>query len=79
MKNVKGQIRKVLNDDKIVPAVAQEILRTILYESETMIHEGMSIPIQGERKLHCEWLCFIVCGIRRATKLFLVPVQNIMR
>ena len=43
MKNVKGQIRKVLND-KIVPAVAQEIL----YESETMMHEGMSVLIQGE-------------------------------
>ena len=44
MKNVKGQIRKVLNGDKIVPAVAQEIL----YESETMMHEGMSVLIQRE-------------------------------
>ena len=30
MKKVKGQIKKVLTDDKIVTAVAQEMLRTIL-------------------------------------------------
>ena len=63
MKNVKGQIRKVLNDDKIVLAVIQEILRTNLYESETKMHEGMSVLIQGECKLHREWFCSIVCGI----------------
>ena len=63
MKNVKGQIRKVLNDDEIVLAVIQEILRTNLYESETKMHEGMSVLTQRECKLHREWFCSIVCGI----------------
>ena len=48
MKRVKAQIstRKVLNDDKTVTAVAQEMLQTVLYESDTMMHKAMSGLIQ---------------------------------
>ena len=45
MQKVQGQIRKVLNDDT---AVAQEMLRTVLYESETMMLKAMLGLIQGE-------------------------------
>lgn len=41
IEKVKGQIREVLNDDKTVTAVAQKMLRTVLYESETMIRKAM--------------------------------------
>ena len=47
IKKVKGQKRKVLNDDKTVTAVAQEILRAVLNESETIMHKAMSGLIQG--------------------------------
>ena len=38
MKKVKGQIRKVFSDDKTVTAVFQEMLQTVLFESETRMH-----------------------------------------
>ena len=61
IEKVKGQIREVLNDDKTVTAVAQKMLRTVLYESETMIRKAMSGPLQGEWQLDCEkiekWDC----------------------
>ena len=41
MKKVKGQIRKVLTDDKTVTAEVQEMLRTILYH-EIMMCKAMS-------------------------------------
>ena len=34
MKKVKRQVTKVLNDYKTVAAVAQEMLRTVLYKDE---------------------------------------------
>ena len=48
MKKVKGQIWKALTDGKTVTAVAQEIMRTVLCEIETMLRKATSGLIQGE-------------------------------
>ena len=51
MKKVKGQIKKVLTDDKIVTAVAQEMLRTILCrESEIMMRKARSF---NQNNIYC--------------------------
>lgn len=41
----------MLNDNKIVISGTQEMLRTILYEGEAMMHEAVSVLVRGERKL----------------------------